>query len=61
MMLAQTDGLVVAGGDGLVSEVVSGLIERTDGCLASGFSVGLLPSGTANAMANELDLFESES
>lgn len=57
----QTDGIVVAGGDGLVSEVVSGLMDRNDGCMASGFPVGLVPSGTANAMANELDLFESES
>jgi diacylglycerol kinase family enzyme len=45
----------------LVSEVVSGLMERTDDCVASGFPVGLVPSGTANAMANELDLFQSDS
>lgn len=56
----KTDGLVVAGGDGLVSEVITGLTDRTDDCIASGFPVGLVPSGTANAMANELDLFESK-
>lgn len=55
----KTDALVVAGGDGLVSEVVSGLIDRRDDCVDSGFPIGLIPSGTANAMANELDRFES--
>lgn len=44
-----------------MSEVISGLMDRTDECMASGFPVGLIPSGTANAMANELDRFESQS
>eukprot|EP00039_Didymoeca_costata_P004887 m.76845 g.76845 ORF g.76845 m.76845 type:complete len:834 (+) comp12585_c0_seq1:102-2603(+) len=56
----RTNGLVVAGGDGLVSEVVTGLYLRSDNLIESGFPVGIVPSGTANAMANELDAYVSE-
>eukprot|EP00040_Diaphanoeca_grandis_P008022 m.43466 g.43466 ORF g.43466 m.43466 type:complete len:799 (+) comp19380_c0_seq1:87-2483(+) len=56
-----TTGIIIAGGDGLVSEVISGLMDRTDNCIDSGFPIGIIPSGTANAMANELDCFESKS
>jgi len=46
----QSSGIIVAGGDGMVSEVMSGLMDRTDDCVASGYAVGIIPSGTANAM-----------
>lgn len=34
----------------MVSEIMSGLMDRTDDCVASGYPVGIIPSGTANAM-----------
>ena len=52
--IARTDGLLICGGDGLVSEAITGLMNRTDGANAH-FPMGIVPVGTANAMANDLD------
>merc|ERR1712137_9020 len=48
-----TDGIVVCGGDGLVHEVITGyfLHEHLE-LLKNKVTVGLVPCGTANAMAN---------
>eukprot|EP00050_Salpingoeca_kvevrii_P021000 m.105082 g.105082 ORF g.105082 m.105082 type:complete len:627 (-) comp9130_c0_seq2:2306-4186(-) len=50
--ISTTDGVIIAGGDGLVHEVVTGYCLRPDG--GGGIPVGIVPSGTANAMAHDL-------
>ncbi|EGD76197.1 hypothetical protein PTSG_00903 [Salpingoeca rosetta] len=52
--LESLDGLAVCGGDGLVSEVMTGLMNRADE-RAKTFPIGIVPVGTANAMAHALD------
>jgi YegS/Rv2252/BmrU family lipid kinase len=47
------DGLIAAGGDGTVFEVLNGLYRRT---ATERIPLGLLPVGTGNAFARDLDL-----
>lgn len=47
--IAPSDRVLVAGGDGTVSQAARG-------CLARGATLGILPSGTANDFARNLDL-----
>ncbi|MBT8073005.1 MAG: diacylglycerol kinase family lipid kinase [Xanthomonadales bacterium] len=51
--LAAFDGLVAAGGDGTLFEVLNGLYSHPK---ADRIPVGLIPIGTGNAFARELDL-----
>ena len=51
--LTDFDGLVAAGGDGTVFEVLNGLYEHP---VSERIPLGLLPIGTGNAFARELDL-----
>jgi len=51
--LSDFDGLVAAGGDGTVFEVLNGLYQHPK---AVRIPLGLLPIGTGNAFARELDL-----
>ena len=51
--LSDFDGLVAAGGDGTVFEVLNGLYQHPK---AARIPMGLLPIGTGNAFARELDL-----
>lgn len=60
MDITQCDTVVVCGGDGMVSEVITGLLTRPDNAADKVF-VGIVPSGTANAMANELDGYRAKS
>eukprot|EP01147_Barroeca_monosierra_P010898 gene10898-2973_t len=53
--LLNLNGIAICGGDGLVSEVMTGLLNRDDSEEAKSFPVGIIPVGTANAMANSLD------
>ena len=53
MDLAAFDGLVAAGGDGTLFEVLNGLYTHPK---ADRIPVGLIPIGTGNAFARELDL-----
>lgn len=55
------DTIVVAGGDGTVSEAVTGLLRRADGDLAvqRKFPVGILPLGRTNTVAASL-FFDSD-
>eukprot|EP00048_Salpingoeca_helianthica_P023945 m.28474 g.28474 ORF g.28474 m.28474 type:complete len:871 (+) comp9086_c0_seq2:192-2804(+) len=57
--LTKTDGIIVCGGDGMVSEVITGLLQRDDED-AEDFPVGIVAVGTANAMANYLDAGRSK-
>jgi YegS/Rv2252/BmrU family lipid kinase len=43
------DAVVAAGGDGTINEVANGLI-------GTGMSMGIIPMGTANVLASELDI-----
>ena len=51
--LTEFDGLVAAGGDGTVFEVLNGLYQHP---ASDRVPLGLLPIGTGNAFARELDL-----
>ena len=53
--LSDFDGLVAAGGDGTVFEVLNGLYQHPK---PARIPMGLLPIGTGNAFARELDLKE---
>ncbi len=52
--LTEFDGVVAAGGDGTVFEVLNGLYEHEP---VQRVPLGLIPMGTGNAFARELDLF----
>lgn len=49
--LAEFDGLIVISGDGLVHEVINALCKREDADIARLFPVGIIPAGSANALA----------
>ncbi|XP_067950632.1 acylglycerol kinase, mitochondrial-like [Watersipora subatra] len=47
------DAIIVAGGDGTISEIVTGLLRRGDG-IAQRVPIGVLPFGTTNTFASRL-------
>ncbi|RXN37314.1 sphingosine kinase 1 [Labeo rohita] len=49
--LTQWDALVILSGDGLLFEVVNGLMERPDWEKAIQTPLGILPGGSGNALA----------
>lgn len=53
--LAGFDAVVVAGGDGTINECLNGLLRRAK----TPPPLGLIPIGTANVLAHELDLVKS--
>lgn len=50
------DAIVVAGGDGTLSETITGLLRRTDGDISvqRKFPIGVLPLGRTNTLATSL-------
>jgi hypothetical protein len=52
--IAKLSGVVVCGGDGMVSEILTGLLTHGAETVAR-VKVGIIPTGTANAIANVLD------
>ena len=50
-----SDVVVVVGGDGSLSEVITGLMQVKSPC-----RVGLIPAGTGNSMANDLKISSTE-
>ena len=54
--LANYDGLVAAGGDGTLFEVVNGYFQNSS---KKRIPLGILPTGTGNAFARDLDLHSS--
>ena len=53
--LDRYDGIVIVSGDGLVYEVINGLMKREDGAAAVGrMPIGILPAGTGNGLAKSL-------
>lgn len=53
LQAGQFDAVVAAGGDGTLFEIVNGLMSRASGQRES---LGVIPMGTGNAFARELDL-----
>ncbi|KAA8519864.1 hypothetical protein F0562_014046 [Nyssa sinensis] len=52
--LSKYDGIVCVSGDGILVEVVNGLLEREDWDAAIRMSLGVVPAGTGNGMAKSL-------
>ncbi|CAH9133706.1 unnamed protein product [Cuscuta epithymum] len=52
--LSMYDGVVCVSGDGVLVEVVNGLLEREDWKTAIKMSLGVIPAGTGNGMAKSL-------
>tara|TARA_B100001093_G_scaffold508715_1_gene571432 strand:+ start:2965 stop:4005 length:1041 start_codon:yes stop_codon:yes gene_type:complete len=50
-----TDVVAVVGGDGSLSEVITGLMQAKSQC-----RIGLIPAGTGNSMANDLKIQNTE-
>ncbi|KAG0457431.1 hypothetical protein HPP92_022271 [Vanilla planifolia] len=45
------DGIICVGGDGIVNEVLNGLLSRTDQKEAISIPIGIIPAGSDNALA----------
>ncbi|XWS19527.1 hypothetical protein CRYUN_Cryun31cG0023600 [Craigia yunnanensis] len=52
--LSKYDGIVCVSGDGILVEVVNGLLEREDWSAAIKMPIGMVPAGTANGMIKSL-------
>ncbi|XP_013393739.1 acylglycerol kinase, mitochondrial-like [Lingula anatina] len=52
--LEDTDAIVVAGGDGTVAEVMTGLLRRKDQDFVKRISIGILPLGETNSLARSI-------
>ncbi|ERN03460.1 sphingosine kinase 2 isoform X1 [Amborella trichopoda] len=52
--LSKYDGIVCISGDGILVEVVNGLLQRTDWDSAIKMPLGVIPAGTGNGMAKSL-------
>ncbi|XP_028984225.1 sphingosine kinase 2 [Betta splendens] len=53
--LSEWDGIVIVSGDGLLHEVMNGLMERPDWEQAIKTPVGILPCGSGNALAGSIN------
>lgn len=54
MDLDEIDSLVVVSGDGVLHEVINGLLSRPDWDRARKTSIGIVPAGSGNAIAASL-------
>ncbi|KAK8524424.1 hypothetical protein V6N13_015446 [Hibiscus sabdariffa] len=54
MDLSKYDGIVCVSGDGILVEVVNGLLEREDWSAAIKMPIGMIPAGTGNGMVKSL-------
>ncbi|CAM0883323.1 unnamed protein product [Alopecurus aequalis] len=52
--LARYDGIVCVSGDGVLVEVLNGILQRTDWEEAIKMPIGVIPAGTGNGMAKSL-------
>ncbi|KAK3571759.1 hypothetical protein QTP86_018724, partial [Hemibagrus guttatus] len=55
--LHEWDGIVIVSGDGLLHEVINGLMERPDWEQAIKTPVGILPCGSGNALAGSINYY----
>ncbi|EFA80242.1 sphingosine kinase related protein [Heterostelium album PN500] len=54
------DGIVCVGGDGLLHEVINGLLSRSDSSIARHIPIGVIPAGTKNLLAVSLGITSLE-
>ncbi|KAL3677363.1 hypothetical protein R1sor_027311 [Riccia sorocarpa] len=54
LVLSEYDGVVCVSGDGVLTEVLNGLLERPDWEQAIKMPLGIIPAGTGNGMAKSL-------
>jgi sphingosine kinase len=52
--LANTDGLVIVGGDGTIHDAIAGLMSRSDRASAIKTPIGVIPAGTGNGLCKTL-------
>ncbi|KAM9353662.1 sphingosine kinase 2 [Symphorus nematophorus] len=55
ILLPEWDGIIIVSGDGLLHEVINGLMERPDWEQAIKTPVGILPCGSGNALAGSIN------
>lgn len=55
-LMEQTDMLIVAGGDGTLQEVITGLLRRPDQDIFSNTPIGFIPLGSHNSLSPSLHL-----
>lgn len=48
--------IIVAGGDGLLHEVINGIMEETKGNIPKDFAIGVIPKGAGNNFAKEIGI-----
>ncbi|XP_036376188.1 acylglycerol kinase, mitochondrial [Megalops cyprinoides] len=53
-LMEQTDMLIVAGGDGTLQEVITGLLRRADQASFSNTPIGFIPLGSQNSLSQSL-------
>nr|XP_046249368.1 acylglycerol kinase, mitochondrial [Scatophagus argus] len=55
-LMEHTDMLIVAGGDGTLQEVITGLLRRADQDTVSNIPIGFIPLGSCNSLSPSLHL-----
>ncbi|XP_016338766.1 acylglycerol kinase, mitochondrial [Sinocyclocheilus anshuiensis] len=55
-LMDQTDMLIIAGGDGTLQEVITGLLRRVDEETFSKIPIGFIPLGSSNSLSQSLHL-----
>nr|Q7ZW00.2 RecName: Full=Acylglycerol kinase, mitochondrial; AltName: Full=Multiple substrate lipid kinase; Short=MuLK; Short=Multi-substrate lipid kinase [Danio rerio] len=55
-LMEQTDMLIIAGGDGTLQEVITGLLRRADEEIFSKTPIGFIPLGSSNSLSQSLHL-----
>uniref|UniRef100_A0A8C1BRJ6 Acylglycerol kinase, mitochondrial n=1 Tax=Cyprinus carpio carpio TaxID=630221 RepID=A0A8C1BRJ6_CYPCA len=55
-LMDQTDMLIIAGGDGTLQEVITGLLRRADEETFSKIPIGFIPLGSSNSLSQSLHL-----
>eukprot|EP01112_Ceratiomyxa_fruticulosa_P018178 TRINITY_DN5772_c0_g1_i1.p1 TRINITY_DN5772_c0_g1~~TRINITY_DN5772_c0_g1_i1.p1 ORF type:complete len:558 (-),score=127.63 TRINITY_DN5772_c0_g1_i1:87-1760(-) len=48
------DGIICVGGDGLIHEVINGLMARSDAAIARHIPIGVIPAGSGNGFAHSI-------
>ncbi|KAI1283820.1 Sphingosine kinase 2 [Halotydeus destructor] len=54
-LMTKYDGLVIVSGDGLLYEVINGIMKRDDSDLVIKMPIGIIPGGSGNALAHSIN------